>query len=245
MAAIAGDDGLPVLEIGPGRGALTVPLAEGGTQIAAFEIDGALADEVAGRLEEAENAEIVRADVREIDFDAEARKRGWKEYVLAGNIPYLLGSTILLGLPFLAGCRRAVIMVQREVAERVLADPGSRGSGILSVFLQSYLAARKVMSLKPGSFRPRPKVDSAVLVFTPLGRENAPQDRAGFLSFLKGAFSHRRKKLSNALAWLPGIPGMRELEEASGIDLGRRPEQLDLEEWFALFAAARGREKDR
>ncbi len=244
-SAVTADDGLPVFEIGPGKGALTVPIAAGGTQIAAFEIDEALAEEAAGRLEGLDNAEIVLADIRGVDLDAEAAGRGWDGYALAGNIPYLLTSTILLGLPSLERCRRAVIMVQKEVGERVLAAPGSRNSGILPVYLQSYLEIKKVMTLKPGSFRPKPKVDSIVLIFVPVSRENAPGDHKGFLLFLKSAFSQRRKKLTNALKNIPGIPGRVELEKLSGVDLGCRPEELCLEEWFALFAAARGCEYDR
>ncbi|MCK4549482.1 MAG: 16S rRNA (adenine(1518)-N(6)/adenine(1519)-N(6))-dimethyltransferase, partial [Candidatus Krumholzibacteria bacterium] len=136
-------------------------------------------------------------------------------------------------------------MVQKEVGERVLAAPGSRNSGILPVFLQSYLDIKKVMTLKPGSFRPKPKVDSVVLIFAPVRRENVPGDSERFLSFLKSAFSQRRKKLANALKSVPGLPEMKELERISGIDLGHRPEELLLEEWFALYAAARGRTKDR
>ncbi len=245
ISAVMADDGLPVFEIGPGRGALTVPMAAGGTQIAAFEIDEALAEEAAGRLEGLENAEIVLADIRDVDLDAEAAGRGWDGYALAGNIPYLLTSTMLLGLPSLERCRRAVIMVQKEVGERVLAAPGSRNSGILPVYLQSYLAIKKVMTLKPGSFRPKPKVDSIVLVFTPVSRENAPGNCEGFLSFLKSAFSQRRKKLANALRAVPGIPERTELEKLSGVDLGCRPEELGLEEWFALYAAVAGCEDDR
>jgi len=245
ISAITADDGLPVFEIGPGKGALTIPLAEGGTQIAAFEIDEALAEETARRLEGLNNAEIVLADIREVDLDAEAAVRGWDGYALAGNIPYMLTSTILLGLPPLERCRRAVIMVQREVGERIVAAPGSRNSGILPVFLQSYLAVKRIMTLKPGSFRPKPKVDSVVLIFAPVSRENAPRDSKGFLLFLKSAFSQRRKKLSNALKAVPGLPEMKELERISGIDLGRRPEELLLEEWFALYAAAKGSTRDR
>jgi 16S rRNA (adenine1518-N6/adenine1519-N6)-dimethyltransferase len=245
ISAVTADDGLPVFEIGPGKGALTIPLAEGGTQIAAFEIDEALAEETAGRLEGFTNAEIVLADFRGVDLDAEAAARGWEGYALAGNIPYLLTSTILLGLPPLERCRRAVIMVQKEVGERILATPGSRNSGILPVFLQSYLAVKKVMTLKPGSFRPKPKVDSVVLIFAPVSRENAPGDYEGFLLFLKSAFSQRRKKLSNALKKVPGIPEAEQLERISGVDLSRRPEELLLEEWFTLFAAAKGSPEGR
>jgi len=131
-------------------------------------------------------------------------------------------------------------MVQKEVGERILAPPGSRQSGIMTVFLQSYLAVKKVTTLKSGSFRPKPKVDSVVLIFAPVDRENAPGDHRGFLLFLKSAFSQRRKKLANALKKVPGIPETAELERISGIDLGQRPEELRLAEWFALFAAAAG-----
>ena len=233
IVSVAKAPGLPVFEIGPGRGALTVPLAEGGTQLAAFEIDEALAEETAVALEGFENACVVRADIRDIDLDAEAAARGWGRYALAGNIPYLLTSTILLGLPALERCSLAVIMMQREVGERALAVPGTRQSGILPVFLQSYLAVKKVMTLRPGSFRPKPKVDSIVLEFRYIRSENAPGDRGGFLSFLKAAFSQRRKKLANALKGYRGI-------EDAGVDLGRRPEELDLPEWFALFDGAYG-----
>ena len=233
IVAAAAAPGLPVFEIGPGRGALTLPLAEGGTQLAAFEIDEALAGETAEALEGFENAQIVKADFRSVDLDAEAEARGWERYTLAGNIPYLLTSTILLGLPLLERCSLAVIMMQREVGERVLASPGTRQSGILPVFLQSYLAVEKVMTLRPGSFRPKPKVDSIVLKFSYIRREGAPEDRMGFLSFLKKAFSQRRKKLANSLKGIP-LPASAEAL------LGRRPEELELPEWFALFAAAGG-----
>jgi 16S rRNA (adenine1518-N6/adenine1519-N6)-dimethyltransferase len=245
ISSVTSGDDLPVFEIGPGRGALTLPMAADGTQIAAFEVDEALAEETARKLEGLDNAEIVLADIRDIDLDAEAAGRGWDGYALVGNIPYLLTSTILLALPSLERCRRASIMVQKEVGERVLAVPGSRGSGILSVYLQSYLAVKKVMTLRPGSFRPRPKVDSIVLNFVPRRSENAPGDCAGFLSFLKAAFSQRRKKLANALKTVPGMTDPAELQKSSGIDLGRRAEELLLEEWFALYAAVPGREDNR
>jgi 16S rRNA (adenine1518-N6/adenine1519-N6)-dimethyltransferase len=244
IAAVTEDPDLPVLEIGPGKGALTIPLALGGTQIAAFEIDGDLAGETAAQLGAVGGAEIVHADIRGVDLDKEARRRGWQGYALAGNIPYLLTGTVLLGLPSLEGCRRAVIMVQREVGDRILTPAGSRGCGIMSVYLQAYLEISKVMTVRPGSFRPRPKVDSVVLLFLPREREGAPADREGFLAFLKAAFSQRRKKLANVLKGMRCAPGPGELEQASGIDTGRRPEELGLQEWFALYAACRKKPKD-
>jgi 16S rRNA (adenine1518-N6/adenine1519-N6)-dimethyltransferase len=229
---------LPVFEIGPGTGALTLPLAGRGAAVAAIEIDGALAGALAGTLAGRPGAEVVVADYRNVDLDAEAATRGWPEYVVAGNIPYLLTGTILLGLPELHRCRRAVIMVQREVGERVLAPPGSRRCGILSVYLQAYLAVSRVMSVGAGSFRPRPKVDSVVLRFEPILRAGAPRDRGAFLGLLKAAFSQRRKKLSNALASAFGQEPCAVLAARSGVDISRRSEELTLEEWFALASAA-------
>jgi 16S rRNA (adenine1518-N6/adenine1519-N6)-dimethyltransferase len=237
VAAVTAEPRLPVFEIGPGKGAITIPIALGGTQIAAFEIDEELARETAVRLEGADNAEIVLADYRRIDLDEEAGKRGWGRYVLVGNIPYLLTSKVMLGLPSLELCARAVIMLQKEVAERILAAPGSRRCGILSVYLQSYLRVEKVITAGPGSFRPRPKVDSVVLLLSPEPREGAPRQREEFLSFLKGAFSQRRKKLSNVLKGMKHLPPPDEIERTSGVDTGRRPEELPLDDWFALFDA--------
>lgn len=232
---------LPVIEIGPGRGALTIPLAASGAPLAAFEIDAALAQGLREKLAGCGNAEIVTADVRRVDFDAEASGRGWPRYAVAGNIPYLLTSTILIGLSALGGCRRAVIMVQKEVGERVLAAPGERRCGILSVYLQAFFDVSRVMTVGAGSFRPRPKVDSVVLRFVPARRPGAPGDRAAFLVLLKAAFSQRRKKLANVLAATWGAAAAAELAARSGVDTTRRAEQLAREDWFALFAAARGK----
>lgn len=241
LDAVTAPPMLPVFEIGPGTGALTIPLAGRGAAVAAFEIDGELAAGLSRELEPYPRAEVITADYRGVDLDAEAAARGWESYAVAGNIPYLLTGTILLGLPGLARCRRAVIMVQKEVGERVLAPPGSRRCGIPSVYLQAYLDVSRVMSVHAGSFRPRPKVDSVVLRLEPAAREGAPEDRGAFLALLKASFAQRRKKLSNALAAAYGQGAAAGLAAASGIDAGRRPEELTLEEWFALSRAAGSR----
>lgn len=238
LDALTAPPHVPVFEIGPGTGALTLPLAARGATVAAFEIDDRLAGQLSQELAGNPGAEVVVADYRGVDLDAEAAARGWSEYAVAGNIPYLLTSTILLGLPGLERCRRAVIMVQKEVGERVLASPGSRGCGILSVYLQAYLAVSRVMGVGAGSFRPRPKVDSVVLRFEPVARAGAPEGREGFLDLLKAAFSQRRKKLVNSLSAAYGPRIATGLVERSGVDASRRPEALALEEWFSLARAA-------
>lgn len=226
-----------VVEIGPGRGAITTPIAARGARVLAVELDGALAAALAARLPA---VEIVEGDIRGFDIEAAARERGADSYLLAGNIPYHLTSPILFRLPGLARCRRAVIMMQREVGERILASPGSRDCGILTVFLGSYLGMRRIARVRPGAFRPPPAVESVVVAFEPLAEPTGPADREGFLGLLKAAFSRRRKMLRTALAGSPGMIDASAVERvaaAAGIDPRKRPEALLNEEWTALFAA--------
>ncbi|MCK4236534.1 MAG: ribosomal RNA small subunit methyltransferase A [Candidatus Krumholzibacteria bacterium] len=215
-----------VFEIGPGRGALTVPLAESRAEIVAYEIDRSLVRLLGKRCAGMDNVEVVHADIRDMDLDAAASERKMKRYKIVGNIPYHLTSTILLDLPRWKGNERSVLMVQREVGERVHAAPGERRCGVLSVFLQSYFDIARVTRVRAGSFSPRPGVESVVLRFTCKEPGRGPSDMAGFLAFLKLAFSQRRKKLRSVIS----------LADQSGIDLGRRPEELDLESWLKLFA---------
>lgn len=227
-----------IFEIGPGHGALTTFLAGSGARVVACEIDRSLVSSLDGQFGAHAGVEIVQKDVREVDFDAEAYKRGVRNYKLIGNIPYHLTGVILVGLAFLGGCRRAVCMVQREVGERVLASPGERRTGVLSVFLQSYFDIERVLRVRPGSFQPRPRVESVVLGFSPRGSTGAPEDRRGFLDFLKLTFSQRRKKLFGVLREASGAKNARDSfppESLAGIDLHRRPEQLALIDWFGLY----------
>jgi 16S rRNA (adenine1518-N6/adenine1519-N6)-dimethyltransferase len=240
-AAAVGEGDL-VFEIGPGRGALTVPLAGTGAFIVAVELDGGLALELRSLLRDAPNVEIVAGDILDVDLDREARDRGHGSYELVGNIPYNLTSSILLGLPRLRMCRFALLMVQREVGERILALPGERRCGILSVFLRSYMHVEKIQRVRAGSFSPRPKVESVVLGFTPGDPARGPADKEAFLDFLKGIFSQRRKKLSSIFR---DVFGMRDAGDVSRLghesdtDMGGRPEELSLEQWFGLFAGYR------
>lgn len=227
-----------IFEIGPGHGALTVFLAVSGARVVAYEIDRSLVASLDGRFGANAGIEIVQKDVREVDFDAEAEKRGMRSYKVIGNIPYHLTGVILVGLAFLCRLRGAVCMVQREVGERVLTSPGERRTGVLSVFLQSYFYIERVLRVRPGSFRPRPRVESVVLGFSPRGSFGAPENRRDFLDFLKLAFSQRRKKLLGVLREASGAKNERDRfppESLAGIDLHRRPEQLALADWFGLY----------
>lgn len=231
-----------VFEIGPGRGALTLPLAGTGAHVVAFEIDRSLAGELAERFRGRGDVEILHRDIREADLDGEAEKRGFDTFTLLGNIPYNLTSTILLGLPGWKGCKAAILMVQREVGDRITAAPGVRECGILSVYMQSYMDIERVMRIRPGSFRPRPKVESVLLRFTPRGGAAGPERRGDFLEFLKRAFSQRRKKLGSIVREVFGMGDASDLirlGRESGASMDDRPEELSMEQWWRLFEARR------
>jgi 16S rRNA (adenine1518-N6/adenine1519-N6)-dimethyltransferase len=247
VGAAAPAPGELVYEIGPGRGALTVPLAESGADVVAYEIDAELALLLGEMLRGKRNVEVVTADIREIDFDGEAAGRGKKQYKIIGNIPYHLTSTIMLDLPRWAGLTKAVLMVQKEVGERITASPGERNCGIVTVYLGSYFEIKKVARVRPGSFSPRPKVESVVLEIDPGDAMDAPLDRGAFLSFLKLSFSQRRKKLRSIFRGIvrdaSGGAGTRP-DEFFGVNLDRRPEELGLADWFELFDRYRALQAD-
>ena len=238
-----------IFEIGPGRGALTMPLARSGATIVAYEIDEALVRFLEEQCGDLTNVEIHHADIRTVDFDAAAGERGAATYKIAGNIPYNLTSTILIDLARRRLCARAVFMVQKEVGDRILASPGERKCGILSIFLQSYFIIGRVIGVRPGSFTPPPKVESVVLAFTPGSSMTGPQERESYLAFVKDVFLHRRKKLRNILGEVIGGRGagrhsgtegaktLEQLASLSGVDFDLRPEALGLDSWFRLFAA--------
>ncbi len=231
-----------VFEIGPGRGALTLPLAGTGARVVAFEVDRSLSKELGERFRASEEVEILHRDIREVGLDEEAERRGFETFTLLGNIPYNLTSTILLDLPGWNRCRAALLMVQREVGERVLAPPGVRECGILSVYMQSYMDIERVLRVRPGSFSPRPKVESVLLRFTPRTEDRGPVGRDEFLGFLKRAFSQRRKKLGSIFRDVFGMGDagdLKRLGRDSGASMDDRPEDLSLEQWWRLFETRR------
>jgi len=232
-----------VFEIGPGRGALTMPLAEAGARVVAYEIDGALAKRLEERCAPFSGVEIIHRDIRDTDLDGEAGRLGYDGYRVIGNIPYHLTSTILLEVPEWRGSRRTVLMVQREVGDRILASPGDRNCGILTVFLRAYTNPGRILRVPPGSFRPKPKVDSVVLSFTHKEPPVAPGDRADFLGFIKWSFSERRKMLRNVYRRGRGTidaTSFIERAEKAGLRLDRRPEELSLGDWIGLYSLFTG-----
>lgn len=221
------------VEIGPGPGALTLRLARRVAHLTAIEIDRHLAEELRPQLPP--SAEIVVGDILDIDL---APYLAAGPVRIAGNLPYNISSPILFKLLGLAGPNLvdATVMLQLEVAARLVARPGTKDYGVLTIFASAQADVARLLTLPPGAFRPAPKVHSAVvkLTFTP-SVVPAPLFRT-FERMVRTMFLQRRKRLSNALrpfAESVGLESRASLESA-GIDPGRRPETLALDELVRL-----------
>lgn len=228
-----------VLEIGPGPGVLTEALAARARTVTAVEIDPrmvALLGETQGGQA---NVRVVEADALAIDLFAAGERPPTR---IVANLPYQITSPLLIR--FLEDDRRpprVVVLVQAEVARRIVAtETDARARGYLSVFCQSYAAARIVRMVPRTSFRPAPRVDSAVVLLEPHPVPRfAPLAPAPFLRLVSDVFRHRRKQLRAALAYEAGIDRGRATAAllAAGIDPVRRPEELAMDEWVALARA--------
>lgn len=228
-----------VLEIGPGPGVLTAALADRARSVTAVELDermvAVLRDTVGGR----QNVRVVRGDALEVDLFTLGERPPTR---IVANLPYQITSPLLIR--FLSDARRpprTVVLVQEEVARRIVAQPGhGKERGFLSIFVQAFAEPSIVRRVPARSFRPPPKVDSAVVAlraravpaFAPL-----PQER--FFALVSDAFRHRRKQLRGALGFEAGVdPARAEAAlRTAGIEPSRRPEELSLDEWIALARA--------
>ena len=232
------------LEIGPGPGILTLRLAPKVSRLIAIEIDRDLIAALTPKLPS--NASIVAGDVLDIDLDA-ALPPDDTPIRVAGNLPYNISSPILFRLLELESRRQitdATLMLQREVADRIVARPGTAEFGVLSVLTQWRADVARLLAIPPGAFRPPPDVRSALirLTFRPPAFEL--RDAALFERMVRSMFTQRRKTLANALgpfATELGVDVNRALADA-GIDPRRRPETLEVIEIARLadiFAAAK------
>jgi 16S rRNA (adenine1518-N6/adenine1519-N6)-dimethyltransferase len=226
-----------VVEIGPGEGALTSLVAPRAGRVIALEIDRALGAALRARLP---SVEVLDADARSWDYAGLTPAAGGRVLVL-GNLPYSVGKPILMALiEARAAIHEMALMLQREVAERIAAPPGSKTYGSLSVFTQLHCDVRLAFHVPPGAFRPPPKVDSAVLHLRVLREPRvALADPRRFESVVRAAFAQRRKMLANALAAGLGLPldVVRRAVAAGGIDPKRRAETLTMSEFAALTTA--------
>jgi 16S rRNA (adenine1518-N6/adenine1519-N6)-dimethyltransferase len=243
-----------VLEIGPGRGVLTSILAKRAHRLIAVELDRVLAAQLRLRFGMFSNVEVIEADILSIDFDSlfgpkPGLRRPGIEFKPApakviGNLPYYITSDILLRLfEYAKYFESLVILVQREVADRIAAEPGSRDYGLLSATAQLYARVEKLITLPPGAFAPPPKVHSTVLRLTmaprqeELGLNENGYSEEGFINFLKLSFGQKRKTLWNNLK--AGYPeaALRPALAKAKVKPGARAETLTLEESAALFRA--------
>lgn len=235
-----------VLEIGPGRGALTRPIASRAARVLAIEIDRDLAALLeSGHLA---NVSVIAGDILTIDLDAAIRhwlgeSGGTPGHVrVVGNLPYNVSSPILFRLLELAGSsglRDATLMLQKEVADRLIARVGTGEYGVLTILTALRADVTRMLSLPPGAFRPAPKVHSAVVRLTFRPSPVAIRDERLLVRMVRSMFTQRRKTLLNALKPLAvnlGVSAAEALAKA-GIDARRRPETLTLADAVALGRA--------
>ena len=250
-----------VLEIGPGRGVLTSLLAKRARRLIAVELDRVLAAQLRLKFGMFSNVEVIEADILSIDFDSLfGPKPGLSRpgiqlkpepVKVIGNLPYYITSEILLRLfDFSKYFETIVILVQREVADRIAAEPGSSDYGLLSATTQLYARVEKLFTLPPGAFAPPPKVHSTALRLTMAprqkelgldgdGRVENGQIKDGFIDFLKLSFGQKRKTLWNNLKSSYPEPLLRAALAQARVKPAARAETLSLEESATLFRALR------
>ncbi len=205
IAALDLDGADDVLEIGPGRGILTGKLLENAGKVVAVEIDPALVLNLRSKFAEWRSFDLVQQDFLSVDLES-LRFAGPPAKVI-GNLPYAVVSPIIQKVLAWRKWSRAVFMVQKEVGERMLAGPGSKTYGILSIAVQSQCIPKKLFHVPRGCFKPAPNVESMVLELKPLATPLFDRAReAEFFRIVKGAFAHRRKTLLNSLEYALETP---------------------------------------
>jgi 16S rRNA (adenine1518-N6/adenine1519-N6)-dimethyltransferase len=243
-----------VLEIGPGRGMLTSLLAKRTRRLIAVELDRVLAAQLRLRFAMYPNVEVIEGDILSIDFDSlfgpkpglgrpgiEFKPQPAK---VIGNLPYYITTDILLRLfDYVKYFELLVLMVQKEVADRLAAPPGSRDYGLLSATAQLHARVEKLITLPPGAFSPPPKVHSTVLRLTIAPRQKDlgvdGDNQSSFIDFLKLSFAQKRKTLWNNLKSNYPEPLLKSALAVAGVKPAARAETLTLEEAAALFRALR------
>ena len=242
--AAAIEPGLTVVEIGPGRGALTSALAERAPRLIAVEIDSALAAALREKYAGSPTVSVVEGDVLELAVeDILNRGDGGMPYIVVGNLPYFIGTAIVR--KFLTAelrPERLVVMLQAEVAERMTAQAGEMS--YLAVETQVYAEARLLFRIPARAFRPPPKVQSAVVRLDVRDSPDVEVDNHGsFLKLVQAGFAAPRKRLRNSLAvgLRVGAPEAGAILTDSGIDGDLRPQMLSLEDWRHIYYAWRRR----
>ena len=233
IADAAAELGRQIVELGPGLGTLTAALLARDCQVLAVELDRDMVRVLQRELGAAAALEIHEADAATFDFSRYSEACGSK-LVVAGNLPYQATGAILRQVTrHRAVLQGAVLMVQREVRDRLAAEPGSKAYGALTVFTRAGFEVQTLFRLRPGSFYPPPQVDSSVVRLLPLPTPIA-EETASFQAIVRAAFHTRRKTLRNALRTLGDDARVARALEAADIDPGRRGETLCVEEFACL-----------
>jgi 16S rRNA (adenine1518-N6/adenine1519-N6)-dimethyltransferase len=237
-----------VIEVGPGKGALTRLLAPRASRLIPVEVDRALAESLRVEFAERPGVRVLHADIRSLDVEQILKQGGGRlPYVVVGNLPYFIGTAIVR--KFLAARVRPrwlVVMLQAEVAERMAARPGKMS--YLSVETQVLADARVLFRVPARAFKPPPKVQSAVLR---LDVHDSPEvevdDLAAFLELVQAGFAAPRKQLRNSLSIGIGVPAgvAAEILAMAGIDGDLRPQVLTLDDWRAVYLGYRRRAGNR
>lgn len=226
ITSIAPQPGQLMIEIGPGREALTEPLLATGIELKVVEIDRDLVADLRTRHP---HLEVIEGDALKVDF---AQLAGGRPYRLLGNLPYNISTPLLFHLLAQQPAPQDMtFMLQKEVVDRMSAAPGSGTYGRLSLMCQAKAEIAMLLAVPPTAFEPRPKVDSAVVRVTPRAASLVPvEQEASFDRVVREAFSKRRKTLRNSLK--PLLSGAQ--IEAAGVDPALRPEQVDLGGFLSL-----------
>jgi 16S rRNA (adenine1518-N6/adenine1519-N6)-dimethyltransferase len=226
-----------VVEIGPGRGALTERFAARAGRVVAIEVDRDLASMLRHRYASVPRVTIVEADALDVSWSELAGG----DFLLAGNLPYNLTTPLLFKAVEPPLPRRAVFLVQREVAERIVAPEGGKEYGALSVNLRVVTDVEIVARVPAGAFQPRPSVDSSIIRLAPRRSTLiAPEEARAFREFVQSVFGMRRKQLQRILRSLGLDPAAAERTLVSaGVARSARPETLPVERFVALFRSYR------
>lgn len=235
-AALSADD--TVLEIGPGKGVLSVLIAAQAGRLIAVELDRNLIPTLERKLSAFKNVELVNADFLSFRLPSnvsppKAGQPGAGRFTVISNLPYNAATPIIERFLPLAVWKTAVVMVQKEVADRITAGPGGRDYGVLSIMCQYFCSPERLFDVAPSSFKPAPKVTSTVLR---LENKLPPPPPNGFFKLVKAAFQQRRKTVLNSLSAATGIPKdtlSGQLTSCS-IDPSLRPEKLTEKDYLCL-----------
>ena len=234
IKAVDPQPGETIIEIGPGRGALTQRLVNSGVKVIAIELDRELVPQLREQFKDSPNFRVIEDNATKVDFariglgGSEVRI----EFKVVANLPYYISTAILQHLASQRSCFSSLIlMFQREVVGRITAEPGTRERGFLTVLVESAFSVRKLFDVPPNAFRPIPKVVSSVVELTP--KPPLVTDNSEFRDLISQGFMQKRKTILNNLKGK--YSNILDVLKKSEIDPQRRAESLTLDEWIRLL----------